>query len=189
MEKSIRIRVIGNLKMLPNELQRLIAEVMLMTRDNHNSVLNVAFAYTSRDEITNSLQTIMKGVEENELDVGDLNDSLIDECLYSNECSDVDLLVRTSGEKRFSDFLLWQTQASVFYFTEALWPEFTLWHLLGAIFHYQRCQFQTSLVKSHLNSSKITFQDNQKVEKFLKHVEQRRLEQLKEMQKFPLTSS
>lgn len=188
MEKGVKIRVIGNLKMLPNELQRLIAEVMLMTCDNQNSVLNVAFAYTSRDEITNSLKTIMQGVEENDIKIEDLNDSLIDECLYTNNCSDVDLLVRTSGEKRFSDFLLWQTQATTFYFTEALWPEFTLWHLLGAIFHYQRCQMKISSIKEHLNSNKLTFQDNPRVQKFLRKLQQRRIDELKEMQNYTKSS-
>lgn len=110
MEKGIRIRVIGNFQLLPKDLQKSIAEAMLMTQGNDKSTLNVAFAYTSRDEITNSIQTIMKGVADNELTKDDLHHSLIDECLYTNKCSHVDLLVRTSGEIRFSDFLLWQVR-------------------------------------------------------------------------------
>lgn len=109
-EKGIRIRVIGNVKLLPIDLQKSIAEAMLLTKDNDKSTLNVAFAYTSRDEITRSVATIMKGVEDEELNEADLNHSLIDECLYTNKCRDVDLLVRTSGEMRFSDFLLWQVK-------------------------------------------------------------------------------
>lgn len=101
MDKGIRIRVIGNLKMLPADLQKLFADVMLMTCENSQSTLNVAFAYTSRDEITNSLKEMVQGVENGELNADDLSDSLIDECLYTRECSDVDLLLRTSGEKRF----------------------------------------------------------------------------------------
>lgn len=107
-EKGIRIRVIGNVKLLPVDLQKSIADAMLLTKDNDKSTLNVAFAYTSRDEITHSVATIMKGVEDEELNEADLNHSLIDECLYTNKCRDIDLLVRTSGEMRFSDFLLWQ---------------------------------------------------------------------------------
>lgn len=107
-EKGIRIRVIGNLKMLPKDIQKTVAEAMLFTKDNNKSILNVAFAYTSRDEITNSLKTIIEGVEDNDLRAEDLSETLIDECLYTNKCSNVDLLVRTSGELRFSDFLLWQ---------------------------------------------------------------------------------
>lgn len=109
-EKGIKIRVIGNLNLLPKDIQKTVAEAMLLTKDNNTSILNVAFAYTSREEIANSLKTIVEGVENNDLLPEDLNDSLIDECLYTNKCSSVDLIVRTSGEVRFSDFLLWQVR-------------------------------------------------------------------------------
>lgn len=107
-EKGIKIRVIGNLHLLPKDLQKSIAEAMLLTKDNDKSILNVAFAYTAREEITNSLKTIMNGIEDNKLEAEDLHHGLINECLYTNKCNHVDLLVRTSGEMRFSDFLLWQ---------------------------------------------------------------------------------
>lgn len=107
-EKGVKIRVIGNLNLLPEDLQKSIADAMLMTKDNNKSILNVAFAYTSRHEITNSIATVMKGFEDGDLIQEDLSQSLIEECLYTNKCNDVDLLVRTSGELRFSDFLLWQ---------------------------------------------------------------------------------
>lgn len=115
-EKGVKIRVIGNLKLLPADLQKSIADAVLMTKDNNKSILNVAFAYTSRDEITHSIETIVKGFRANELQKEDLNYSLIDECLYTNQCRDVDLLVRTSGEMRFSDFLLWQVRKICFLF-------------------------------------------------------------------------
>jgi len=111
-EKGIRIRVIGNLEMLPKDIQKILADAMLLTMNNKKSILNVAFAYTSREEITNSIKTILGGTEDNLLHQEDLNDTLIDRCLYTSECSDVDLLVRTSGEVRFSDFLLWQVRFS-----------------------------------------------------------------------------
>lgn len=107
-EKGVKIRVIGNLDMLPNDVQKVVAEAMLLTKDNNKSILNVAFAYTSRDEITHSIKSIVEGLEDNELLPEDVENILIDECLYTNQCSPVDLLVRTSGEMRFSDFLLWQ---------------------------------------------------------------------------------
>lgn len=109
-ERGICIRVIGNLKLLPRDIQKTISEAMLLTKNNNKAVLNIAFAYTSREEITNSVKTIFEGVEQNELEVEDLNYALIDECLYTNKCSVPDLLVRTSGEVRFSDFLLWQVR-------------------------------------------------------------------------------
>lgn len=112
-EKGVRIRVIGNLQMLPRDIQKTVAEAMLLTKDNNKSILNVAFAYTSREEITHSLKTIIGGVEDNDLRAEDLNEALIDQCLYTNKCSSVDLLVRTSGELRFSDYLLWQVNISL----------------------------------------------------------------------------
>lgn len=113
-ERGICIRVIGNLKLLPKDIQKTISEAMLLTKNNNKAVLNIAFAYTSREEITNSVKTIFEGVEQNELEVEDLNYALIDECLYTNKCSVPDLLVRTSGEVRFSDFLLWQVRENYF---------------------------------------------------------------------------
>lgn len=107
-ERGVKVRVIGNMKLLPQNLQKSIAEAMLLTEKNDKYILNVAFAYTSRDEVTHSIETIVKGVEDKDLEVEDLHHSLIDECLYTNKCTPVDLLVRTSGEMRFSDFLLWQ---------------------------------------------------------------------------------
>lgn len=107
-ERGVKIRVIGNMKLLPLDLQKSIADAMLLTKDNDKSVLNVAFAYTSTDEITNSIATIVKGVEDEELQREDLNHALMDKCMYTSNCRGVDLLVRTSGEMRFSDFLLWQ---------------------------------------------------------------------------------
>lgn len=173
---------------------------MLLTKDNNKSTLNVAFAYTSRDEITNSIATIVKGVEENDLETEDLNHSLINECLFTNKCRDVDLLVRTSGEMRFSDFLLWQvrrvfphcetityefflqTPATVFYFTKALWPEFSLWHLLAAVFFYQRSFYKSMLVKSHLRDQATSLLNSERVDKFLAKVEKNRYEELLKMQ-------
>lgn len=201
-EKGVKIRVIGNLKLLPADLQKSIADAMLLTKDNDKSTLNVAFAYTSRDEITNSIATLVKGVEKKELTTDDLKHFLIDECLYTSKCRDVDLLVRTSGEMRFSDFLLWQvkppcstspircsrnknyfqTPATVFYFTKALWPEFTLWHLLAAVFCYQRSCFQTSLIKRHFHHKSQSITNGERVATFLSKMEAQRFEELAKMQ-------
>ncbi|KAL7039218.1 hypothetical protein ACKWTF_009833 [Chironomus riparius] len=183
-KKGIKIRVIGNLDMLPKDVQKTLAEAMLLTKDNNRSILNVAFAYTSRDEITNSIKTIMQGYEDNELLPEDLTDTLIDKCLYTSECSDVDLLVRTSGENRFSDFLLWQIPSTVFYFTEALWPDFTLWNLLAAVFYYQRCHVHKKSLKQHFSKTRTALSKSSRLEKFLTSLEDKRYAKLVEMSKF-----
>lgn len=109
-EQGICIRIIGNMSMLPLDLQRIMAEATLLTQHNRKAILNVAFAYTSRDEITESIRTIVKGVEDEELETNDVDDELIRKCMYSKDSPDPDILVRTSGESRLSDFMLWQVR-------------------------------------------------------------------------------
>lgn len=170
-EKGIRINVIGNIGLLPKEIQKLLADAVLMTKDNTKVTLNVAFSYTSRDEITHSIQQIVEGVETGDIEPNDINTDLINTCLYSKGGRDPDLLLRTSGETRLSDFLLWQTTSTVVYFTEALWPEFTLWHLLGAVFLYQRNVIRMHIVKKILDNGKEPVRDPNKINKFFKKIE------------------
>ncbi|KAG5679639.1 hypothetical protein PVAND_009196 [Polypedilum vanderplanki] len=180
-EKGIKVKVIGNLDMLPNDVQKVVADAMLSTKDNSKLNLNIAFAYTSREEITNSIKTIVEGVENNELISEDLYNVLIDECMYTNQSSPVDLLVRTSGEMRFSDFLLWQIPSTVFYFTETLWPDFTLWHLLAAVFYYQRNYTQAKALKEYFNQTRPAITNNPRVDIFLANLEEKRHAKLVEM--------
>lgn len=106
--RGICVRMIGNWTLLPADLQKSMAEAMLLTRHNTKAYLNVAFAYTSRDEMTESMRDVLDGVERKELEACDITDDLLRKCMYSGQSSDPDLLVRTSGESRLSDFLLWQ---------------------------------------------------------------------------------
>lgn len=107
-ELGIRVRVIGNMDLLPDTLKAKIAEATLETKDHDKAVLNVALAYTSRDEMTHSMISILDGIERGELTESDVDDHLLSKCLYTNERPTADLLIRTSGETRISDFLLWQ---------------------------------------------------------------------------------
>lgn len=107
-EKGICIRIIGNLSLLPKDILKTMAEAMLLTKDNKTATLNVAFAYTSRDEVTNTVKTISQGVVADKIDISDIDEKLFNNSLYTNDSPDPDLLVRTSGELRFSDFLMWQ---------------------------------------------------------------------------------
>ncbi|XP_055539837.1 dehydrodolichyl diphosphate synthase complex subunit Dhdds [Wyeomyia smithii] len=141
-ERGIRIRVIGNIGLLPFSIQESIRSAILETENNSKAFLNVAFAYTSRDEMTHSIRAVAEGVSEGRLQEDDIDEQLLGQCMYSSECSKPDLLVRTSGEVRLSDFLLWQTSSTVIYFTKTLWPDFNIWHLFGAVFYYQRCRWQ-----------------------------------------------
>uniref|UniRef100_A0AAR5PCB2 Alkyl transferase n=2 Tax=Dendroctonus ponderosae TaxID=77166 RepID=A0AAR5PCB2_DENPD len=174
MENGVCIRVIGNLTLVPEALRKLIAKAMLMTRNNDKAILNVAFAYTSRDEIVNSLKVINEAVKNGDIVCNDINENLISYCMYTNQSPNPDLLVRTSGEVRLSDFLLWQTANSQICFTKVLWPEFGIWHLLACIFQYQRgCkELQVDASRPFSNI------ENNNVKTFLHKLDERRLKQL-----------
>lgn len=138
-EQGICIRVIGNLSLLSEDMRKLFAEAMIITENNNKATLNIAFSYTSRDEITHAIKDIAVGVKHADILPEDVNENLISQCLYTYKSLNPDLLIRTSGEVRLSDFLLWQISNSCVYFTNVLWPEFGIWNLLSAIFYYQKC--------------------------------------------------
>ncbi|XP_037737528.2 dehydrodolichyl diphosphate synthase complex subunit DHDDS isoform X3 [Chelonia mydas] len=105
---GVCIRVLGDLPLLPLDIQELIAQAVLATRNYNKCFLNVCFAYTSRHEISNAVREMAWGVEQGLLEPSDVSESLLDKCLYTNNSPNPDLLIRTSGEVRLSDFLLWQ---------------------------------------------------------------------------------
>lgn len=174
MEESVCIRVIGNMTLLPEDLRKLIAEAVLLTKDNNKAILNIAFSYTSREEITHSINQVLKGIAENKIVVDDIDENLISSCLYSHSSPNPDILVRTSGEVRLSDFLLWQTSFTQISFTEVLWPEFSIWDLLGLIFKYQRTYH---IQQKHIKAAQPVEPPNLRVQAFLKDLREREINQ------------
>lgn len=159
-EHGVRVNVIGNLNLLPQELQHLIHKAMVLTRSNKRCTLNVAFSYTSREEVCSAVKKVTKAVNEGLLKPKDIDQNLIEKCLYTGNSPMPDLLVRTSGEVRLSDFLLWQSSYSITYFSEVLWPDFTLNNLLIAIFYYQRHKrYITDLVSEEKQEHSIEQQE------------------------------
>ncbi|XP_041089756.1 dehydrodolichyl diphosphate synthase complex subunit DHDDS isoform X2 [Polyodon spathula] len=122
---GVCIRVLGDLTLLPLDIQKLIAQAVLATK-HHN-----------KHEITNAVKEAAWGVEQGLIKPSDVSEFLLDECLYTNNSPDPDLLIRTSGEVRLSDFLLWQTTYSCLVFQSILWPEYSFWNLCEAILQYQ----------------------------------------------------
>ncbi|KAK3912450.1 Dehydrodolichyl diphosphate synthase complex subunit DHDDS [Frankliniella fusca] len=139
MEHGVHIRVIGNLNLLPLDLRKVMAKAMLMTKENSKAILNIAFAYTGREEILRGVQETADGVSNGILTPADITQDFLSKTFYSNNSPIPDLLIRTSGEVRLSDFLLWQVSCSCIYLTDVLWPDFTVWDFLSAVFYYQRC--------------------------------------------------
>ncbi|KAG2460685.1 DHDDS synthase, partial [Polypterus senegalus] len=105
---GVCIRVLGDLDLLPLDIQKLIAQAVLSTRTHNKCFLNVCFAYTSRHEISNAVKEMAWGVEKGLIKPSDISEFLLEKCLYTSNSPDPELLIRTSGEVRLSDFLLWQ---------------------------------------------------------------------------------
>ncbi|XP_012666850.1 dehydrodolichyl diphosphate synthase complex subunit DHDDS [Otolemur garnettii] len=120
---GVCIRVLGDLHLLPLDLQELIAQAIQATKNYNKCFLNVCFAYTSRHEISNAVRDMAWGVEQGLLDPSDISESLLDKCLYTNHSPHPDILIRTSGEVRLSDFLLWQQKARDMYAEERKWQQ------------------------------------------------------------------
>ncbi|KAE8623884.1 hypothetical protein XENTR_v10005767 [Xenopus tropicalis] len=125
--------------------------------------LNVCFAYTSRHEISNAIREAAWGVQEGLLDPRDVSESLLDQCLYTAKSLEPDLLIRTSGEVRLSDFLLWQTSHSCLVFQSVLWPEYTFWNLCEAILRYQYnySNIQKARELHHRQSARLQLESDQ----------------------------
>lgn len=160
------VRVFGNLSLLSPELQKLVADVVLSTQHNRQKFLNICFAYTSRQEITNAIQELSVCVKNNLIKANDIDQSLLSKFLYTKHSTDPDLLIRTSGEVRLSDFLLWQTSYSVIAFADVLWPEFTIWDLFSAVFYYQRQYSSAKTAKDKHQMRQQLIEEKQLIEDF-----------------------
>ncbi|GAA4279857.1 isoprenyl transferase [Gaetbulibacter aestuarii] len=137
-ENEIRLNAIGNLKTLPKKVYNELTEVMEKTKENEKLTLTLALSYGSREELLNTVKEISIKVKNNIISPKKIDESIINEHLYTQNLPDVDLLIRTSGEQRISNFLLWQIAYAELYFTDVLWPDFTKQHLYEAIIEYQQ---------------------------------------------------
>lgn len=118
-------------------------------------------------------------MEEDLLQISDINEQLISSCLYTSRSSNPDLVVRTSGEVRFSDFLLWQSVGAQVYFADVLWPEFTMWDLLAAVFSYQRSYAQLEEIRQAQRALASDSQPSHtRTARFINQLEQTRLASL-----------
>ena len=133
MDNNIRLSAIGDIKKLPSKAQKELQEAVVKTKDNTRMNLVLALSYSSRWEILNAVQNIIKdGVKAEEV-----NETTFQQYLTTKNVPDPELLIRTSGEYRISNFLLWQIAYSELYFTETLWPDFRRGDLYNAILDYQ----------------------------------------------------
>ncbi|MGG0657967.1 isoprenyl transferase [Rummeliibacillus pycnus] len=138
MELNIRIKMIGEMDVLPGHTQRAVQNAMDRTKDNTGMVLNFALNYGSRTELAIAMQRIANQIKVGELDVSDITEERISSELMTANLPDPDLLIRTSGEIRLSNFMLWQLAYTEFWFTEILWPDFDEHAFFDAIKDYQK---------------------------------------------------
>jgi undecaprenyl diphosphate synthase len=136
-ENDIKLCAIGNLNSLPSKAFNELNEVIEKTKDNKKLVLTLALSYGSRNEIVETVKEIANKVKNNIISIENIDDSIINEHLYTRNLPDVDLLIRTSGEQRISNFLLWQLAYAELYFTDVLWPDFKKEDFFEAILNYQ----------------------------------------------------
>ena len=133
MDNNIRLSTIGDINKLPSKAQKELQEAIMKTKDNTRMDLVLALSYSGREEILNAVQNIIKDRKEPE----EINEATFQQYLTTKNVPDPELLIRTSGEYRISNFLLWQIAYSELYFTETLWPDFRRADLYKAILNYQ----------------------------------------------------
>ena len=150
-KNSIRLNAIGNLNNLPKKVQKELLYVVESTKENIEMTLTLALSYGSRDEIVDVTRQICDKVKNNIISIENIDDTLINQHLYTRNLPDVDLLIRTSGEKRISNFLLWQIAYAELYFTDVYWPDFVKENLYEAIINYQKRERRFGKTSEQLN--------------------------------------
>lgn len=138
IEKNVQVRMMGHPEDLPSHTVSAMEEAVAKTASNNGLILNFALNYGSRKEITESVKTLGQDVCDGILRPEDITEELISQRLLTGNLPDPDLLIRTSGELRLSNFMLWQLAYSELWFTDVYWPEFTKEHLVEAIANYQQ---------------------------------------------------
>ena len=137
-KNDIKLQTIGQTKNLPLKAQKKLQEVIDKTENNTSMILNLALSYGSREEIVNTIKNISKKIVNKELSVEEIDEKIINNHLYTFTLPDVDFLIRTSGEKRLSNFLLWQIAYAELFFTDVLWPDFRKEDFFEAILNFQQ---------------------------------------------------
>ena len=144
--ENIRFNTIGRIHELPPAIQKLVRHAEDFTRDNDGLILTLALSYGGRQEIIDAVKKIAKQVQEGSLPIEDIDFPVMESSLYTHDLPEPDLLIRTSGEKRISNFLLYQMAYTELHYTQVLWPEFTEDDLLKAIIDFQNRERRFGLI-------------------------------------------
>ncbi|QSX06554.1 isoprenyl transferase [Sedimentibacter sp. zth1] len=137
-KNNIKISLIGNIEDLPFDIKIEVQKALEKTKYNNRFNLNIALSYGSRDEIIKAVKKVINDVENNKINIDDLNEKKFKDYLYTKDFDDPDFLIRTSGEIRLSNFLLYQLAYTEFYFTDIFWPDFKENEYYESILEYQK---------------------------------------------------
>ena len=137
-KNEVRLKVIGDFHNLPNSCQEALSGAINKTKNNKKVTLILALSYSSRWEITDAIKRISQDIEKNKINSNEINEDLISSYLSTSEFPDPELLIRTSGENRISNFLMWQLAYTELFFTNILWPDFKKDDFFTAIIDYQK---------------------------------------------------
>lgn len=149
-KNDIKLMAIGDIDSLPKEVRQELREAMEKTKNNKRMVLNLALSYSGRWEIIEAVKEIAKDVKRGKIKVEEIDDKLFSSYLNTAGIPDPDLLIRTSGELRISNFLLWQIAYTELYITDCLWPDFRRKHLYEAIRDYQRRERRFGMISEQI---------------------------------------
>ncbi|SET01501.1 Undecaprenyl pyrophosphate synthetase [Oceanobacillus limi] len=133
MRRNCQIRISGNTKSLPNKTKHALEKAVNKTKHNNGLIVNFAFNYGGRADILQAVSKVIQEVKSNKIDLENMDETMLQKYLYTGDLPDPDIIIRTGGEKRISNFLLWQSSMSEFYFSDVYFPDFTKYDLLQAI--------------------------------------------------------
>ncbi len=151
LQNNIRLNIIGNINDLPEDVAEVLNEFMQKTKNNTGMILNTALSYSGRSEIIHAVKKIAGDVKQGKLSTRQINEDIFSRYLFTSGVPDPDLLIRTSGELRISNFLLWQMAYTEIYVTNTLWPDFSKNDLITAIAEYQRRERRFGLTQQQIN--------------------------------------
>tara|TARA_B100000686_G_scaffold133854_1_gene140883 strand:+ start:5273 stop:6028 length:756 start_codon:yes stop_codon:yes gene_type:complete len=155
LAEGIRFNCIGQIEDLPDFVQRIILRSIDETADRNDMVLTLALSYSGRMEITNAAKSIAKKVSAGEITISEIDESTIQEHLYTADLPELDLLIRTGGDLRLSNYMLWQVAYAELFFTELSWPDFTDLEFQKAILAFQKRIRKFGLTEEQLLSKKV----------------------------------
>jgi undecaprenyl diphosphate synthase len=155
MKNNVKVNVIGVLSNLPEKARKAMEVGIERTKNNSGLILNLALSYSSRVEIIDMIKKIAEKIKNNEIDIESINERLISETLYTSGLKDPDLLIRTSGVSRISNFLLWQLAYTEIYITDVLWPDFRTREFYKAIIDYQNRERRFGMVSEQLSNTNL----------------------------------